>query len=141
MRPLSKVICDFDIENSYYETYKRKIHEGPLTKWLFIRGKLIMPNFEGRGHYVFLSRNLSRRHYQLHINIECMMHIYCIHKLYKSRSRASDTARTIYPADVVLVEGILTFYQQEVRDLFDMKLFVDTDSDTRLSRRGKYAHV
>ncbi|KAF1591553.1 UNVERIFIED_CONTAM: Uridine-cytidine kinase 2, partial [Eudyptes pachyrhynchus] len=29
----------------------------------------------------------------------------------------------------------LAFYSQEVRDLFQMKLFVDTDADTRLSRR------
>lgn len=42
----------------------------------------------------------------------------------------------IYPADVVLFEGILAFYFPEIRDLFHMKLFVDTDSDTRLSRRG-----
>ncbi len=28
------------------------------------------------------------------------------------------------------------FYSQEIRDLFQMKLFVDTDADTRLSRRG-----
>lgn len=43
---------------------------------------------------------------------------------------------TIYPADVVLFEGILVFYFPAIRDLFHMKLFVDTDSDTRLSRRG-----
>uniref|UniRef100_A0A8C2CP48 uridine/cytidine kinase n=1 Tax=Cyprinus carpio TaxID=7962 RepID=A0A8C2CP48_CYPCA len=42
---------------------------------------------------------------------------------------------TVYPADVVLFEGILMFYAQEIRDLFQMKLFVDTDPDTRLSRR------
>lgn len=44
----------------------------------------------------------------------------------------------IYPADVVLFEGILVFYFPKIRDLFHMKLFVDTDSDTRLARRGKY---
>ncbi|KAK5616152.1 Uridine-cytidine kinase 2-B [Crenichthys baileyi] len=32
---------------------------------------------------------------------------------------------TVYPADVVLFEGILMFYSQEIRDLFQMKLFVD----------------
>uniref|UniRef100_A0A3P8VWD2 uridine/cytidine kinase n=1 Tax=Cynoglossus semilaevis TaxID=244447 RepID=A0A3P8VWD2_CYNSE len=42
---------------------------------------------------------------------------------------------TVYPADVVLFEGILMFYSQEIRDVFQMKLFVDTDPDTRLSRR------
>lgn len=48
---------------------------------------------------------------------------------------------TIYPADVVLFEGILAFYSQEVRDLFQMKLFVDTDADTRLSRRGEFCKL
>lgn len=41
----------------------------------------------------------------------------------------------VYPADVVLFEGILVFYFPELRDMFHMKLFVDTDPDTRLSRR------
>lgn len=47
-----------------------------------------------------------------------------------------DDVVTVYPADVVLFEGILMFYSQEIRDMFQMKLFVDTDPDTRLSRRG-----
>ncbi|XP_051906828.1 uridine-cytidine kinase 1 [Hippocampus zosterae] len=46
-----------------------------------------------------------------------------------------DERITVYPADVVLLEGILVFYPQKVRDMFHMKLFVDTDSDVRLSRR------
>lgn len=50
-------------------------------------------------------------------------------------SRIHDKKQTIYPADVVLFEGILVFYFPQIRDLFHMKLFVDTDSDTRLARR------
>ncbi len=42
----------------------------------------------------------------------------------------------VSPADVVLLEGILVLYDSGVRDLMHMKLFVDTDSDTRLARRG-----
>lgn len=42
----------------------------------------------------------------------------------------------VYPADVVLFEGILVFYSQDIRDMFHLRLFVDTDSDVRLSRRG-----
>ena len=45
--------------------------------------------------------------------------------------------RTIYPVDVVLFEGILVLYDPEIRDMMQMKLFVDTDSDTRLARRGQ----
>ncbi|XP_068191047.1 uridine-cytidine kinase 1 [Antennarius striatus] len=51
-----------------------------------------------------------------------------------THSRMEDRI-TVYPADVVLLEGILVFYSQKVRDMFHMKLFVDTDSDVRLSRR------
>ena len=57
---------------------------------------------------------------------------------YSSRMRDADGKemyRLGYPSDVVLLEGILVFYHKDVRDLFDMKLFVDTDADTRLSRR------
>jgi len=51
---------------------------------------------------------------------------------------SEDSEQIVYPADVVLFEGILLFYFPEIRDLFHMKLFVDTDSDTRLSRRGMH---
>ena len=46
-------------------------------------------------------------------------------------------SRALHPVDVVLLEGILVLYDPEVREMLHMKLFVDTDSDTRLSRRGK----
>ena len=45
--------------------------------------------------------------------------------------------RTIPPADVILFEGILVLYDPAIRQLMHMKLFVDTDSDTRLARRGE----
>lgn len=45
------------------------------------------------------------------------------------------TSREIHPADVIMIEGILTFYNTDVRNQFHLKLFVDTDPDTRLSRR------
>ena len=59
------------------------------------------------------------------------------HLLVSPRRLAETTV--VYPADVVLFEGILVFYSQEVRDMFHLRLFVDTDSDVRLSRRGKAA--
>lgn len=51
-----------------------------------------------------------------------------------THSRAAQV-QTIYPSDVILFEGILTLYSKEIRELLDMKIFVDTDSDTRLARR------
>ncbi len=41
----------------------------------------------------------------------------------------------ILPNPIILVEGILIFAEPELRELFDVKLFVDTDSDLRLVRR------
>uniref|UniRef100_A0A8C8B4S8 Uridine-cytidine kinase n=1 Tax=Otus sunia TaxID=257818 RepID=A0A8C8B4S8_9STRI len=51
-----------------------------------------------------------------------------------THSRLAETT-VVYPADVVLFEGILVFYNQDIRDMFHLRLFVDTDSDVRLSRR------
>ena len=51
-------------------------------------------------------------------------------------TRSKTEQKVVYPADVVLFEGILVLYDPEMRDLMQMKIFVDTDSDTRLARRG-----
>ncbi|XP_048245325.1 uridine-cytidine kinase 2-like [Haliotis rufescens] len=53
---------------------------------------------------------------------------------YITHSR-EDRGQVVYPTDVVLFEGILMFYWKDIREMFHMKLFVDTDPDTRLSRR------
>lgn len=47
------------------------------------------------------------------------------------------TERTIHvaPHNVILVEGILIFYEPALRKLFDVKIFVDTDPDIRFIRR------
>jgi uridine kinase len=49
----------------------------------------------------------------------------------------SRTSQTIHiePRQVILVEGILIFYEKALRDLFDIKIFVDTDADIRFIRR------
>jgi len=41
----------------------------------------------------------------------------------------------VKPAPVILVEGILIFAEPELRKLFDVKLYVDTDADVRFIRR------
>ncbi len=43
--------------------------------------------------------------------------------------------RRVEPRPVILVEGILIFVDPELRHLFDVKIFVDTDADIRLIRR------
>jgi uridine kinase len=53
---------------------------------------------------------------------------------FATHSRTTQTF-TVQPRRVVLVEGILIFAEPELRKLFDVKLFVDTDSDLRFIRR------
>lgn len=48
--------------------------------------------------------------------------------------RAQETRR-VEPADVVIIEGILVLHMESVRNLLNMKIFVDTDDDVRLARR------
>lgn len=42
---------------------------------------------------------------------------------------------TVPPAEVVVIDGILLFVEEKVRDLCDVKVFVDADADIRLIRR------
>ena len=41
----------------------------------------------------------------------------------------------VKPSRVIIVDGILIFEHKELRDLMDIKVFVDTDADLRLARR------
>ncbi len=53
---------------------------------------------------------------------------------YANHNRAKETL-IIEPKPVVLTEGILTLYDEELRNLFDIKIFVDADADERILRR------
>ncbi len=54
-----------------------------------------------------------------------------------TRHRRSAEVRRVEPQPVILVEGILIFADPVLRQLFDVKLFVDTDADIRFIRRLK----
>ncbi|MFL5381081.1 MAG: uridine kinase [Longimicrobiaceae bacterium] len=49
-------------------------------------------------------------------------------------TRAPETVR-VEPRDVVLVDGILLFADSTLREMFDLKIFVDTEADVRFIRR------
>ncbi|MBW7888611.1 MAG: uridine kinase [Bacteroidetes bacterium] len=55
---------------------------------------------------------------------------------FATHSRMKET-RHLEPKDIIIVEGILIFAAKELRDLFDIKIFIDTDDDERLLRRLK----
>ena len=48
----------------------------------------------------------------------------------------TDKTIEIKPTKVVIVEGILIFQSKELRDLLDIKIFVETDADVRILRRA-----
>ena len=60
--------------------------------------------------------------------VQCPTYDYTIH------DRAEKTV-TVKPAKVIVVEGILIFQSQELCDLMDIKIYVDTDADVRILRR------
>jgi len=53
---------------------------------------------------------------------------------FRDHRRSSETSR-VEPQPIILVEGILIFAEPELRQLFDVKIFVDTDADVRFIRR------
>ena len=54
-----------------------------------------------------------------------------------TQHRRCDPGGLIQPADVVLLEGIHVFYDPEVRDLLDFKIYIQVDPDVCLLRRVK----
>ena len=42
----------------------------------------------------------------------------------------------IIPGDVIILSGMLSFYDNKLRKKYKLKIFLDTDEDVRLSKRG-----
>ena len=53
---------------------------------------------------------------------------------YVNHTRSEEVVH-VEPQDVIIIEGILVLEDDRLRDLMDIKLFVDTDSDLRIIRR------
>jgi len=49
--------------------------------------------------------------------------------------RRLDSTRRVEPREIIIIDGILIFVDKELRELMDVKIFVDTDADERLIRR------
>ena len=63
-------------------------------------------------------------------SVECPVYDYTVHN-------RSDETVVIPSRRVILVEGILIFADEQLRDRMDIRIFVDTDADIRLCRRIK----
>ncbi|GFN36033.1 uridine kinase [Tepidimicrobium xylanilyticum] len=53
---------------------------------------------------------------------------------FEQHTRKKETV-TVYPKEIIILEGILILNDEEIRNLCDIKIFVDTDSDVRVIRR------
>ena len=62
--------------------------------------------------------------------IDCPVYDFTVH------NRSDETIR-VKPERVIIVEGILIFENKALRDLMDIKIYVDTDADIRICRRIK----
>ena len=49
----------------------------------------------------------------------------------------SNITEIVHPSDVIIIEGLFALYTKEIRDLEDIKIFVDTPADIRFIRRLK----
>ena len=61
-------------------------------------------------------------------SIDIPVYDFCIH------TRKKETER-IEPRPIIIVDGILTFHDERLRDMFDLKIFADADADERILRR------
>ena len=80
-----------------------------------------------------LETDLMARHLDLlrqGESIQCPVYDFAQHN-------RSDETIEIVPKSVIIVEGILIFENEPLRNLMDIKIFVDTDADVRLCRRIK----
>ena len=62
--------------------------------------------------------------------IDCPVYDFTVHN-------RSDEVTRIEPSRVIIVEGILIFENEALRDLMDIRIFVDTEADIRRCRRVK----
>lgn len=80
-----------------------------------------------------LETDLMARHLELLRQgqaIDCPVYDFSAH------NRSDETVR-VEPQPVIIVEGILIFENKALRELMDIRIFVDTDADIRLCRRIK----
>lgn len=110
-----------DVTVIYHDNYYRAHDELPFEE----RKKL---NYD---HPDAFETELLMRHLELLKEgraIECPTYDYSLH------NRAPGTVR-IEPRPVILLEGILILFDERIRDLLDIKVFVDADADERILRR------
>lgn len=105
----------------YHDNYYRRHDEIPLEE----RKKI---NYD---HPDALETDLLVKHLKAlkeGKTVEGPLYDYTVH------NRKNETV-VIHPNRIIIVEGIMVLQDEELRDLFDIKIYVDADSDERILRR------
>lgn len=103
--------------DSYYRAQNDKSYEERCTQ-----------NYD---HPDAFETDLLCRHLEMLTNgyaVDVPVYDYTVHN-------RSDKTRRVEPRAVIILEGILLFSDKQLRDMMDLKIFVDTDADERILRR------
>lgn len=117
---LKEAFCD-DIAVLYHDNYYKKQDGIPFEE----RKKMNYDHPEAFETELLLTQLQMLRGGRA---IECPIYDY-------SQHNRSDQVERVEPKKVVLVEGILVFADSRLRDMFDIKIFVEADADERILRR------
>ena len=105
----------------YHDNYYKAHHDMPYEE----RAKLNYDHPDAFDNELFVQ---AVRDLKAGKDVVCPIYDYSIHD-------RSDKTILVKSAKVVIVEGILIYAVPELRELMDIKLFVDTDADVRILRR------
>lgn len=117
---LKEAFCD-DIAVIYHDNYYKKQDGIPFEE----RKKMNYDHPEAFETELLLKQLDCLR---LGQSVKCPVYDYTTHN-------RSDEVVEIKPKKVILVEGILVFADQRLRNMFDIKIFVEADADERILRR------
>lgn len=117
---LKEAFCD-DIAVIYHDNYYRKQDGIPFEE----RKKMNYDHPEAFETELLLDQLSQLRSGE---GVDCPVYDYSLHN-------RSDEFVRVEPKKVILVEGILVFVDERLRDMFDIKIFVEADADERILRR------
>jgi uridine kinase len=117
---LKDAFCD-DIAVIYHDNYYKKQDGIPFEE----RKKMNYDHPEAFETELLLDQLSLLRSGE---GVDCPVYDYSLHN-------RSDQFVRVEPKKVILVEGILVFVDERLRDMFDIKIFVEADADERILRR------
>jgi uridine kinase len=117
---LKEAFCD-DIAVLYHDNYYKKQDGIPFDE----RKKMNYDHPEAFETELLLDQLSMLRS---GVSVECPIYDYSLH------NRSNEVVK-VEPKKVILVEGILVFADERLRNMFDIKIFVEADADERILRR------